>query len=90
MKIKLENHNLPVFNGFESWPVIERKSYLTNRYQRTLLYNENNNIKTSTWAEIEHGVPKGLVFGPLLFLVLVNDFPKFLIMMYIDSETQHK
>jgi len=35
------------------------KSYLTNRYQRTLLYNENGNITTSTWTKIEHGVPQG-------------------------------
>jgi len=35
------------------------KSYLTNRYQRTLLYNENGNITTSTWAKIKHGVPPG-------------------------------
>ena len=31
------------------------KSYLTNRYQRTLLYNENDNNTISAWAKAEHG-----------------------------------
>jgi len=39
------------------------KSYLTNRYQRTLLYNENGNITLSSWAKIEHGVPQRMVLG---------------------------
>jgi hypothetical protein len=34
------------------------KSYLTNRYKRTLLSNENGNITTSTWTEIEHVSPR--------------------------------
>ena len=42
-------------------------NFLSNRYQRTTL-----NGKTSSWCQIEAGVPQGSV-GPLLFLVYIND-----------------
>jgi len=51
------------------------KSYLTNRYQRTLLYNENYNITTSTWAKVEHGVTQGLVLGPMHFVIVRDKSP---------------
>ena len=42
------------------------ESYLMDRYQRTVLCNENTNFTTSTWAKVEHGVPQGPILGPLL------------------------
>lgn len=48
------------------------ESYLRGRYQGVQITNSNLNQNTlSKWAEVKHGVPQGLILGPLLFLLYV-------------------
>jgi hypothetical protein len=50
------------------------KSYLTDRYQRTLI-NSNHTSGVSKWQNVKQGVAQSSILGPLIFLLYIDDLP---------------
>lgn len=77
------------FYGFQPSALRWFSSYLSGRFQKTVIWRSDGNHLVSEPLAVERGVPQGSILGPLLFIIyssdIVNGIRNSLYHLYADD-----